>query len=197
MNDEAKNRILDATEWLCEKRSPLDVTLDMVADRAKVGKGSIYRYFKSKDDLFQHVITERMIQLREQMIKVTLVSEGDYLDKLRAIVEKLGGFFDRHRVIIGMSMFLSKAPPFTGDRMKDPVSAVYSLIDDLIKSLIKVGVSKGEIRSDISPAVLTMFFHGVLAFGGRAKNNPEARKVNLNTIIDLFLNGVSARKMKL
>ena len=83
----------------------------MVADRSKVGKGSIYRYFKNKDDLFQHVITVRMTQLREQMIKITLVSEGNCMDKLRAIVENLGGFFDRHRAIIGMSMFLTKAPP--------------------------------------------------------------------------------------
>lgn len=195
MNEGIKTRFLDATEWLCEKMSPMGVTLDLVAERAKVGKGSIYRYFQSKDDLFQHIITERITQLHERIIEVTLVSEGDYMDKLRTIAEEFDSIFKNHQVIIGMSVFLSKSPPFApGRRMMDPLGGVFSMVNDLVISLIKVGVSKGELRSDISPALLTLFFQGVFSSAGRAVNHSEPGSKIFSTIMDLFLNGAATGK---
>ena len=51
--------ILDATrELMCSKGSVSDITVDMIAKRAGIGKGSIYYYFGSKDEIIDAVIDQ-------------------------------------------------------------------------------------------------------------------------------------------
>ena len=43
-----------AAEKLFTSRRYHEISLDAVVQEARVGKGTIYRYFQSKDDLFFH-----------------------------------------------------------------------------------------------------------------------------------------------
>ncbi len=51
-NKDKRQQIMLAAERLFLGRPFHEVTTDQVAHEAHVGKGTIYRYFKSKDDLF-------------------------------------------------------------------------------------------------------------------------------------------------
>ncbi|MEV0393594.1 TetR/AcrR family transcriptional regulator [Polymorphospora rubra] len=64
--DAARNRltILRAAEQLLAEGNPDRVSLDRVAERAGVGKGTVFRRFGSRTGLFQALLAERAIRLR-------------------------------------------------------------------------------------------------------------------------------------
>jgi AcrR family transcriptional regulator len=192
MPADARTRILASTEKLCEKESPEKVTLDEVATLAKVGKGSIYRYFKDKEDLLFQVVAWRVEELREKAIQITLVSEGDYREKLFAIAAELENFFFSHHLTLIMFFFLKKKPHIPGEEDSGPFGMVTSLMDNLIESLMKVGIAKGDLRSDLPPIVLSWFFLSVMHLSGRARKHAVARMLTRELVLDLFMNGAAS-----
>src|SRR4051812_3903388 len=66
--DEAKRRaIIDAAAELFASRPFHEVRLDDVAEAASVGKGTLYIYFKNKDDLYGSLILEGFTKLVERL----------------------------------------------------------------------------------------------------------------------------------
>ncbi|GIH18603.1 TetR/AcrR family transcriptional regulator [Rugosimonospora africana] len=64
--DAARNRqsILRAVEELLAEQGPEHVSLDSVAARAGVGKGTVFRRFGSRTGLFQDLLAERAARIR-------------------------------------------------------------------------------------------------------------------------------------
>jgi len=65
--DAARNRqaILRATEELLTLHGPERISLDTVAGRAGVGKGTVFRRFGSRTGLFQELLAERATRIRD------------------------------------------------------------------------------------------------------------------------------------
>jgi AcrR family transcriptional regulator len=84
--DEAKRRqIMDAAARLFANREFHEVRLEDVADAAKVGKGTLYVYFSSKDALYLALIREAFGELLQ--VAVSGVSHGqDVWEQLRTVV---------------------------------------------------------------------------------------------------------------
>ena len=61
-------------------------TMDEISADAGVAKGTVYYYFKSKDDVFKYIITEGVSLLRKQIEKITTGKE-DYTYKLRELTK--------------------------------------------------------------------------------------------------------------
>ncbi len=59
-------------------------TMDEISVSAGVAKGTVYYYFKSKDEVFKYIITEGVSLLREQIESIN-AGDGDYNFKLREL----------------------------------------------------------------------------------------------------------------
>ena len=65
--------IMQAAESLFTSRRLHEITLDDVAREAQVGKGTIYRYFQDKDDLFFQTATQgfdELCDLLQQRVQI-------------------------------------------------------------------------------------------------------------------------------
>ncbi len=62
-------------------------TMQDVMDRLKIAKGTIYHYFKSKEELFEAVIEEIVDQSTEMMQTILEKSKGNALQKIRKLIE--------------------------------------------------------------------------------------------------------------
>ena len=56
MKTDKKELIFKATEELISETSYNDITVDAIAKKAGIGKGSVYYYFKSKDEIIYAVV---------------------------------------------------------------------------------------------------------------------------------------------
>ena len=65
-----RQEIMGAAASLFANRRYHELTLDKVAKKAKVGKGTIYLYFKDKDDLFRQTAKWGFEQFCESLAAV-------------------------------------------------------------------------------------------------------------------------------
>jgi len=69
MNDDVQKMILDAAEDLLAQKSLKEVALAQIADHANVAKGTVYYYFKNKEDIlfaiFDRYLADQWKQLND------------------------------------------------------------------------------------------------------------------------------------
>lgn len=69
MNDDVQKMILDAAEDLLAQKSLKEVTLAQIAEHANVAKGTVYYYYKNKEDIlfaiFDRYLADQWKQLND------------------------------------------------------------------------------------------------------------------------------------
>ncbi len=107
-----RDRILDAALDVFHEKGFHPAKVDEIAERAGVGKGTLYRYFTNKEKLFNELLQVRLQELEE---KATAVLDGDD-DVLTMITKYLRiyfEFFDRnnrlYRLIVQERMEVGSA----------------------------------------------------------------------------------------
>ena len=158
-------QIARAAEELFLARRYHEVTLDEVATRAGVGKGTIYRYFQDKEDLYLRTLLAGFDELVLSLEDMASEEENaaDLLDLARHHVE----FVDRRRPLFALlrSEELRKAkrernlwPKFR--KRKESILEVYA-------SVIERGIDAGLYAPDTDPELTASFLMGMLRAGGR------------------------------
>lgn len=164
MKDKAR-KITKAAEDLFIDRRFHEVTLDEVAQQAHVGKGTIYRYFDDKEDLYLKTLLaglDELVRSLEEMAEAG--DEGaDLLDLARQHVQSR----QQRRPLFALlrSEELRKAKHERGmwPQFKKRIKA----IKDIYRSTIERGMAEGRYRSDMDAELLASFLMGMLRAGGR------------------------------
>lgn len=92
----AKSRILDAAFEVFTKKGFHIATVDEIAERAGVGKGTLYRYFANKEALFNELVRLRLEELEENAL-VVLDGHDDVLTMITKYLRIYFEFFDRNQ----------------------------------------------------------------------------------------------------
>ena len=71
-----KDRILIAAEDVFSRRGYTKATLDEIIALADTGKGTLYKYFGNKDNLFYTLIEEKHNKLMEDLHAITAEADG-------------------------------------------------------------------------------------------------------------------------
>ncbi|NIA25204.1 MAG: TetR family transcriptional regulator [Gammaproteobacteria bacterium] len=154
---EVRNRLL-ATAAQHFARDGLDrASIDAIASGAGVAKGTIYNYFRSKDDLFAEVIAEgaRRAVRRYEANPTT----GSTRDRLRALAEADVQVVREQepfqQVVIREALaFRRETYPLVIEHLAPYVGAVAQVLGE--------GVTAGDVRSDRPVAQFALAFIGIL-----------------------------------
>ncbi len=148
------------------KNKGLDkLTVQHVADAAGIAAGTVYNYFKSKDDLLVHT-AERIFETIRARQSHAISAAKDPADKLLAFVETTFEFFADN---IAVFNFLDQAQVYCKIDMSIKHLHVNEEVD-MIKSIIDEGVKTG-VFSTQSASISANFFHRAMV--GTLCINPE------------------------
>jgi TetR/AcrR family fatty acid metabolism transcriptional regulator len=129
-----------------------------IAAEAGIADGTVYLYFKSKDDIL-HSIFDRAMEEFIAEGKSELVSIASPVDRLRRIaqlhLDRLGA--DRDLAIVFQVELRGSTK-----HMREFSAAGFGDYLDIIKNTIEEGQSAGELRSDINPIVAAKILYGAL-----------------------------------
>lgn len=120
----------------------LDVTLDDIAARAKLGVGTAYRNFANKDVLIDDLMLERMdemVALAEESLLVEDPWEG-----LRAFLERSLELQVADR---GLKQVL-----FSRDRGHQRVDKAKACLAPVVAALVQRAKDAGQLRDDVGPS---------------------------------------------
>ncbi|CAB1245225.1 MAG: TetR/AcrR family transcriptional regulator [Oscillospiraceae bacterium] len=82
-----RNLILDAMLDLLEKDKGAACSVSDIAKRAGIGKGSIYYYFQSKDEIFDALVEREYGQVIQKCEELVHKSRGDAILKLKLLFQ--------------------------------------------------------------------------------------------------------------
>ncbi|HEX4410203.1 MAG TPA: TetR/AcrR family transcriptional regulator [Xanthobacteraceae bacterium] len=189
--------IIEAAFTEFSRNGYASTTLDQIAERAGVTKGTIYVYFENKEHLFISMvrdITEAALDTVDDMFDT---HEGSTAELLRLqfsfIYEHL---VDDHRKREVMRMLIAEAPRFPELTDRYYQEILQPCIERL-KQVIQRGVDRGEFRDSpvtnspqvvIAPIALLNLW--LMMFGNR---QPLDLKAYFDAHLELVLNGLSAK----
>ncbi len=145
-----RKRLLAAASALFSERG-LDVGVAEIAERAGVGRGTLFRNFPTKEELIAAVVVERM---RETAARGRGLLEAP--DPTEALFEFLGGIVCGHQT--DRVLFDAVAETFLSHQ---GIRAAYSQLVEVLEALLEGAQEAGSVRRDIGPVDLLMMVKGV------------------------------------
>src|ERR1700736_3590178 len=89
------DKMLDAAARLFGTQRFHEVRMEDIAAEAAVGKGTLYRYFADKEELYWALLTHSSAQMLRRLEEVLEPAQGAR-QRLEAMVEGIIAFFDGH-----------------------------------------------------------------------------------------------------
>lgn len=96
--DEKRRKIFESALKIFTERGFSNATMDEIAALSGVAKGTIYRHFKSKDDLFEQLLTSRSDEVVKKLSGIFSVS-GDVLDQIREFIVQWLIFIEENHLL--------------------------------------------------------------------------------------------------
>jgi AcrR family transcriptional regulator len=95
-----REEILAAATGFFARNGYLNADVQVLATQLGVGKGTIYRYFGSKERLFRSALMRGLGSLHSEVAAATEGTEDDGVAALRGAITAYLAFFDRHPELI-------------------------------------------------------------------------------------------------
>jgi AcrR family transcriptional regulator len=140
--------------------------MDGIADSCDLAKGTLYLYFKSKEDLYVSVVVEGASLLRKDLAKIAdLCLPADRL--LGELLQTYYKFYEKNRKYFRI-MFLSSQPDL-GERVSDGLlkecageaRACMQVVSDVIEKGIESGVFR-KVNSWTFAVILWSTVNGIV-----------------------------------
>jgi TetR/AcrR family fatty acid metabolism transcriptional regulator len=181
-------QIMQAAERLFTSRRFHEITMEDVAKEAGVGKGTIYRYFQDKDDLFFRIATSGFDELCD-LLRRKVPGNASFPEQLLIACRQIGRFFERRRQLSRMMQSEEGRMSWCSGQLHQRWMEHRKRLVAAVADLVQKGVSEGEVREDIPPVVLANFLMGMLRTRGRDMCDvPQAMRQH-EVVVELFVRG--------
>jgi TetR/AcrR family fatty acid metabolism transcriptional regulator len=159
MREENKHqRILRAAVKIFSEKGFYNSRVSEIAREANVADGTIYLYFRNKDDLLISLFEEEFGRIVEDM-RGKLGKEKDALQKIRRFaITHLSIVSKQQQLAEVLGVEVRQSSKF----MKEYVNKTFIEYLNLIRSVIVEGQEKGLIRKNLTPGIMKRALFGAL-----------------------------------
>lgn len=195
-----REEILAAATKLFAEHGYADTDTQMLADRVQVGKGTLYRYFPSKRELFLAAADRGMRQLCDY-IDASIAKIPDPPERIAQVVRSYLTFFAENPelselLIHERALFKDRKQPtyieyreanrerlrvlyrayIAEGQIRDmPVDRILDVVGDLLYGTMFTNYFSGRQKSveEQTQDILDIVFHGILSEAGRRRRAPH------------------------
>ncbi|MEM5948026.1 TetR/AcrR family transcriptional regulator [Spirochaetia bacterium 38H-sp] len=149
---ERRQFIFERARELFLSKGYTNTSMDEIADVCELSKGTLYLYFKNKEELAVSVVNSVISELRS-VLERAVEGAVSGMEALQRVLGAYRAFFRQHVNEFYFSASLELVAGKTGAknaRFDDAYSGVESLLSVLV-GVIKQGMRDGSVRSDIDP----------------------------------------------
>lgn len=156
-NNEKRDLILDAMQQLMEDKDTSLISVSDIAKEAGIGKGSIYYYFKSKEDILNAVI-ERSYSYAIEHGKTLLTADHmDALTKMEIIFTTCrDSSLELSRQVSGNFLEMQQSAFLHQQYIRIMVKNLKPILSDIIRQGIKEGTISCETPEEVAEIVLIL-----------------------------------------
>ena len=189
-SDNKRERILKAAATVFSKKGFYNSRISEIAKVANVADGTIYLYFKNKDDILISLFEEEMEKIIDNFNNELSEIENSEI-KIRRFVEKHLSLIDENRELAEvLQIELRQSYKF----MKEYEGTKFRDYLNIISEIITEGQNNGAFRQDIIPGITKRILFGALDEISNYWVLSTRRKHSLATtaqmISDIFISGI-------
>jgi AcrR family transcriptional regulator len=167
-------RILEVAKQVFTRRGA-EASMDEIAKRAKIGPGTLYRHFPTRDDLLAAVYISEVEKLAESQRKFS--AELPPIEALRAWMLVFIDYIAAKKIIAPALNAMACGP-----------SQVYQqttrVMEEAANALASRAVASGDLRPDVDPMDMLRAIYGVSSAGTTDDSSEKARR-----FIDVLIRG--------
>jgi TetR/AcrR family transcriptional regulator, fatty acid metabolism regulator protein len=186
-------RILDAAVKVFAQEGFYNAKVAQIAQAAGVADGTIYLYFKSKDDLLISLFEDRMERVNANL-RAALAASPSAVERLRAVVRlHLQLVVENRHMAEVVCVELRQSSKF----IKEYANPKFAEFLRLIAGAVADGQARGELRADADPQIIARALFGALDEIALAWLVKGREKIDLVRAAEqlghLFIDGLRAR----
>ncbi len=204
--EQRKRAILQAARLVFARKGFDPATLEAVAREAGLAKGTLYLYFRDKEDLFFHTVQDMMESL-EASIREQMERPEGALQKLRAVAAGQFAFFAQRRDTLHLfAPFSNPSLARLHKRLIGSMMERWAAHVQRITALVEEGQRAGALRPDLEAWHIALAFLGMVHQASQSlirqgpKSGPpqpeepkQAAERMADTIMRILLEGVMQR----
>lgn len=185
--------IQDATMRVIARKGMAAATMQEIAEEAGVAKGTIYLYFRDRDELVEKTF-ERAITELHRRVDIALESEASIERKLRAVLAAEMEFFREHREFFRLYINF-RYPEGNAEqqrRHKRICQPQYRSRLSMIAAVFEKAMDRGEIRR-MDPLRLALFISegtSALIIQRVMEEVPPPEQDDVDLIVGVILEGI-------
>jgi AcrR family transcriptional regulator len=169
-----RERILEVAKQVFTRRGA-EASMDEIAKRAKIGAGTLYRHFPTRDDLLAAVYISEVEKLAEAQRKFS--AELPPVEALRAWMLVFTDYIAAKKIIAPALNAMAGGP-----------SRVFRqtnrLMEEAANALASRAVASGDLRPDVDPMDMLRAIYGVSSAGSTDDWPAKARR-----FVDILVQG--------
>jgi TetR/AcrR family transcriptional regulator, repressor of fatR-cypB operon len=193
-----KMAILEAAIDLFASKGFHNTTLDEIASASEFGKGTLYNYFSSKEQIIKSII-EDVMGKNLVTLKLADTTSKTFPEFLSSYTKSIFEFHlqNPNAFILLAEFYIEQFKRGPYRLANDPFNHLHSEIDSILIKRTELAVKKKEIKK-INPNYFHMLYHDLvfpyaLDVFHRNENTLVNMDEHVSIIIDFIFNGISIR----
>ena len=189
--EDKRSRILKAAVKVFAQKGFYNAKVAEIAQNAGVADGTIYLYFKNKDEILISIFDEEMASFITKA-KKEIEGSSDIIEKIRVFVRTHLGFVRKNPELAQvLQVELRQSHKFIKEYTGSSLREYLNLIGDLLVE----GQKQGRIRNDIHPGLIKRAIFGALdeiaTHWVLLRNGKYDLHKSADQIADIFIKGVT------
>lgn len=191
--------IQEATMRVIARKGMAAATMQEIAEEAGVAKGTLYLYFRDRDELVEKTFENVMTQLHDR-VDEALLADAPFEERLRNVITAKLLFFEENREFfrLYMSLRLPEGNPSQQRRQKRTCQPQYRTRIDQLSNVLREAMTRGEVREMDSRRLALMLIEGTNAIVIERIMEESAPPLadDVELIVSALFDGIAARKPK-
>lgn len=196
LTNEKRLEILKAAIDLFSERGFERTTVDEIASRANVGKGTIYLYFENKEKIFIAILESGIQAIIDRMDEI-LNESGDFQQRFEAMLKEHLQFAEDHREFYQVLLKERLNMKLIGDKdAQDRLMEKHQKTHQQLSQFMQIGIDQNQLRKG-DPSTFAFVFSGILShfcFHWLTEKEKGSLVAQAPVILDLFYNGVGKKE---
>lgn len=191
--EQRKSAILDAAEKIFFSKGLHQATMDDVAEEAELSKGTLYLYFKSKEDLYLGIAC-RALSLLESMFIEAVKPYKTGLEKVKAIGRAYYRYSQEYSHYFNMIMHyeISQVVQTFSEEMLKQCHQMGQKVMKVVSEAVQTGRTDRTIRTDLDPVITAYLLQGtstgiIQLITREQQHIKEFEKFNVNDLMSSFM----------
>jgi AcrR family transcriptional regulator len=187
-----REEILMAAQKVFAAKGFFSTTMSDIAGEAEFGTGTLYKYFKSKEELYFTLIDEKTEEIN-RLVRAELSQETSAAERIKTALKLQFEFFERNRDFF--RIYISERSRFEWTVKNELGKGLHEKMIAYINNLGQVmrqGIEEGRFRPldpmDLAHALVGIVNSFIFEWMTSHESYPLISK--LDTVLEIFLGGV-------